>query len=517
MRFCLLVVFWNVFFWQLLSADDGTLFIREFRVQGARSLPTVDIEKTVYPFLGPGRTTADVEAARQALEQRYHSEGLQTVMVEVPPQQVRRGVVVLRVREVEVGRLRVRGSRYFDIEQVKRDAPSVAEGQVPNFNHVMRDVVALNQMPDRRVTPELKPGIVPDTVDIDLVVEDSLPLHGSLEVNNRYSSGTRELRLNGALRYDNILQAGHSLGVSFQVAPQDLDEVFVVSGFYNIRFRNYSNWRLMLQGTKQDTNISTLGGITVAGSGDTVGFRFMYSPAPSGGDFQSLSFGMDYKKFNQDLDFGEDQTASTPITYYPVSLLYSLIMPDQKGVTELYLGLNFHFRTMGSDAATWSDNRYKADGNYVTLRGELARAHDIGGGFQFYGKMQGQLASGPLISHQQFAAGGLDTVRGYLEGEVIGDQALLGSLEMRGPAYANEGCVISQLRLHAFIDAGILGLRQPLPEQKSSFRVSSLGFGTRFQLYRNFSGSIDFAVPLWSQSSSDAGTPRITFVLRGEL
>src|SRR5947207_12976006 len=41
--------------------------IDEYRVEGADELPQIEIEEAVYPFLGPGRTSDDVEKARAAL------------------------------------------------------------------------------------------------------------------------------------------------------------------------------------------------------------------------------------------------------------------------------------------------------------------------------------------------------------------------------------------------------------------------------------------------------------------
>ncbi len=70
---------------------------------------------------------------------------------------------------------------------------------MPNFNDVAREIVSLNQMADRRVTPTLKPGVESGTMDVDLNVKDTFPLHGSLESNNRYSANTTPLRLNGSL------------------------------------------------------------------------------------------------------------------------------------------------------------------------------------------------------------------------------------------------------------------------------------------------------------------------------
>lgn len=99
--------------------------IDEFRVEGADSMPQIEIEAAVYPFLGPHRTAQDVEKARAAVEKAYHDKGLQTVSVTVPQQDAQRGFVVLKVSENRVACLRVKGSRYFDLDKIKRSGNPV--------------------------------------------------------------------------------------------------------------------------------------------------------------------------------------------------------------------------------------------------------------------------------------------------------------------------------------------------------------------------------------------------------
>ncbi|MFH0296755.1 POTRA domain-containing protein, partial [Bradyrhizobium sp. 31Argb] len=164
--------------------------IDDFAVQGADKLPQIDVEEAIYPFLGPGKSADDVEKARAALEKAYRDKGFQTVSVSVPTQNALRGVVILKVAEMKVGRLRVKNSRYFDIEQIKDRTKSLKEGTLPNFNDVTKDIVALNQWPDRRVTPALRAGVSPGTVDVDLNIEDKAPIHGTIEVNNANSPNT---------------------------------------------------------------------------------------------------------------------------------------------------------------------------------------------------------------------------------------------------------------------------------------------------------------------------------------
>ena len=300
------------------AANEHHFYVRQYRIEGDEHLmPRLDVESAVYPFLGPYRTEADVDGARGALEQAYHDHGYQTVLVQIPPQQVQGGVITLQVVPQTVGRLRVHGSRYFSIDEIKREAPSLEEGQSPNFSQVTRDLATLNNIPDRQVTPAVRPGVTPGTVDVDLNVKDTPPVHGSLELNNRYSASTTPLRVNGSASYDNLWQLEHSIGFSFQVSPEDTNQVQVFSADYIARIPGVSWLSLMAQGTSQNSNVNTLGGIGVAGNGDVIGGRAIIQLPNAKGFYHSVSLGLDYKHFSQDVLIAGTH-AVTPVTYYPL-------------------------------------------------------------------------------------------------------------------------------------------------------------------------------------------------------
>jgi hemolysin activation/secretion protein len=488
-------------------------------VAGAQLLKEEEIGEAVYPFLGPGRTDADVTAAAAALEKLYKEKGYQTVSVSVPQQTGRGGVITLQVTEAKVGRLRVKGSRYFSLAEIKKKAPSLAEGKVPNFNDVTRDIVALNQWPDRRITPELRAGVEPGTVDVDLNVKDSLPLHGSVELNNRYSPNTANLRVNGSLSYNNLWQKGHAAGVSFQVAPEEPSNSKVFSAYYQARIPQLDWLNVMILGTKQDSNVSTLGGSAVAGRGEILGLRGLLSLPAGKNFFQSVSVGFDYKHFDQDVTLAPGTAPITaPITYYPFSVNYNGTWvgknPETKkgSLTEFSAGLTFHVRGMGSTPAEFENSRFKADGSFAYLRSDLAHTHDLPRGFQVYGKLQGQISSHPLVSSEQFSAGGLGTARGYLEGEVAGDNAIFGSMELRSPSLLGRmGEKAGEWRLYAFADAGHLSILEALPSQQSNFDLVSMGGGTRFELWNHLNGSLDVGIPLTNQTFSKARDLLLTF------
>jgi hemolysin activation/secretion protein len=508
------------------SSKGPVFYIREFRVLGSHQLTREEIEKAVYPFMGPERTPDDVEQARAALEKTFQDKGFQTVSVQIPQQTGKRGIVFLQVIEGKVGRLTVEGSRFFSLDAIKKGVPSLAPGSVPNFNQVSTELLSLNQWSDRQITPTLVPGLEPGTIDVDLNVKDTLPWHGSAEFNNRYSPYTVPYRIDLASSYDNLWQLGHSIGGSFQVAPQAPSEALNWNVFYTARFPHLDWLRLNVSYAVQNSDVSTLGGTAVNGAGQTAAFRFL-AALPSEKDFsQSLSAGIDFKHLNQAINEtalapGVAALPPTPLNYWPIRINYSAIWSPKDSSTIFDIGLSFGIRgaLLGDygDETEFANLRYDADGGFIVLKGDLSHTHDLPGGFQIYGKVQGQISPDPLVYSEQFAAGGLDTVRGYLEGTVAGDNALFGSVELRSPSLLGGHLGVNECRVYGFFEGGTVTLNEPLPGQTSVFNMMSYGAGSRLRMMKDLNGSIDVGIPMITQAPVLANSVLVTFRLFGEF
>lgn len=488
-----------------------TLDILEFTVEGAAALTTLEVEQALSPFLGPGRPLEDVEAARAALEKRYQAMGYQTVSVAVPPQTVRGGVVRLQVTEARVARLRIRGSRYFSLREIERLAPSVAEGRLTDFNALLRDLVSLNQWPDRRVTPAIRGGVLPGTVDVDLQVDDALPLHATLEYNNRASTGTTSSRVNASLRYDNFWQAGHTLAFAGQLAPARLKDGQVYSGSYTARFADAPWLTCSASAVFQDSDISTLGSIAVRGRGQVYGARASFTlPGSSETFFHSLVVGLDSKRFRETITLGTGPL-ETPVQYWPLTLQYGASWSGGASQTSLGLTGVANLGALSSPETRFDDKRFGASSHFAYGRLEASRTQEIWAGVQLWARLTGQLASDPLVSSEQLVAGGADSVRGYLEGAAAGDNGGFGTLELRTPALWASAAprLLRDLRLHAFADAGWLAIRSALPDQIARFHPFSAGGGVRLRLFDRFAGAVDIAVPLASVGATLRGHVRV--------
>jgi hemolysin activation/secretion protein len=286
----------------------------------------------------------------------------------------------------------------------------------------------------------------------------------------------------------------------------------------------------MLQGTKQDSNISTLGGSTVAGPGDTLELRLNWALAigtdwSTGKDWENFSHSLylafDYKHFQQTINTAPGAAGSqaativTPITYYPVTLGYSAYLKgltDKESTSNVNVGVTANFRGMGSGPAVFDLNRFGADGGFIYLRGSVDHTANIPGGFQVYGRVQGQISNQPLVSSEEFSGGGEQSVRGYLESEEVGDDGVFATLELRSPPITGVlGKNLHDWRIYIFGDTGQLTLIDPLPEQQSRFDLTSVGFGSRLLLGDHLGGAFDAGYPLTTQTYTRAHDLHMTF------
>jgi hemolysin activation/secretion protein len=500
------------------AAQDGVRFpILEIQVIGNTVLPSSTIEEVVLPHVGLGKTAADVEKARDALEEAYGRAGYATVSVEVPRQRVNDGIINLRVVERAVGRLRVTGAQYHSPRAVREAAPSVAEGTVPRTQDLQRDIIALNRQPDRKVVPELVPGREPDTVDVNLRVEDRLPLHGTVELNNRQVRGTTALRSSASLRYENLWQRGDTVSAWFQTAPQRMSDGTVVMGSYLWRVPN-SAASVLTSFTWSDSNLAAFNG-SVIGRGTTIGSRLILPLGGGGAGFShSLSAGMDRKSYLEGVP-GDTPSAgalSIPITYYPVSAGYQASVAGERSDTEFGITAVFNVRGLGSSDATFARKRADATASFFVLRGDVAHTHRLDGDWQLWARTLSQYSPDALIANEQFAIGGVDTVRGYYEAAALVDYGVAVQTEIRTPSLSHlVGQPLNELRFHGFVDGGFGALNNPLPQQTRSYSMGAAGVGARAKLYDHLNAAVDGAAVLTDGPGSRAGGMRLLFRLWG--
>lgn len=505
----------------LAASEQESFDIFEYRVLGNTVLPGIEIEQTIYPLLGSGKTIESVEQARQALEALYKERGFGTVFVDIPEQDVAEGVVRLRVTEGRLDRVRISGARYFANGQIRGAVPALDRGQVPHLPELQAQLAQLNrQSRDRVVTPVLRAGRTPGTVDVELKVKDEVPAHASVEVNDRYTADTSKTRVTANLGYDNLFQRFHSFSLQYQTAPEEPKEARVWAGTY-VAPLGASGDLLALYAVDTDSEVATVGTLAVLGRGRIYGARYI-KPLPEAARFyHNLTFGADFKDFQEDVLLSDDQGLQTPIQYMNWSAVYAGGLRTDHTQTSFNLGANFGVRGFANDPEEFESKRFKAKPNYFYLRGGVTHERPLLLGTSLAARLNGQYTVEPVISNEQFSIGGADTVRGYLESEELGDYGISGSLEVRSPSLTRWfGDWLQQFFVFAFVDAGVVAIVDPLPEtedragQIARVDLSSWGLGLRLAGFGGLEAGLDWAVPLQSTEHVENGDSRLHFRIR---
>jgi hemolysin activation/secretion protein len=223
--------------------------------------------------------------------------------------------------------------------------------------------------------------------------------------------------------------------------------------------------------------------------------------------------GLDRKDFGENLVTPGTPGLQTPITYVPFVVSYTGVRPDDSGVTEGGAGVVFSIRGLGNDELEFENRRFKAQSNFFIFKWELARTQRLPRGFSLYGRIDGQIANQPLVPNEQYVAGGIDNVRGYLEANALGDNAFHTTFELRSPRLVpDEASQVNDLYAFAFYDDARLWLRDPLPQQRDSFILTGTGVGLRLKAWGGFRLRADVGYAWRDVAPTQAGDVRVQFV-----
>jgi hemolysin activation/secretion protein len=481
-----------------------TFEIRSFTIEGNTLLADRTLKETLSPYRGRDKTAEDVEKARAALEKVYHDRGYPAVLVNIPEQTTKGGKIRLQVIESTIGSVRVTGNRWVTSESILRALPSLAPGEILYVPAVQKDLSNLNRGEDLKVSPVLSPGKEMGTTDVELKVEDQLPLHGNIELNNYNTPNTSDARLSTSLHYDNLWQRGHSLAAQFQVSPQDTSQVRLYSLSYTLPAPWAADHQLAFYGLRSDTASTVIGqGLSVTGKGEIVGTRYVIPLTPYESYAHNLTLGLDFKDFEQTTGFTPGEGLKTPVKYLPLSVSYSSSLPDSLGSTVFSTGLNVVFRGLITEETEFGINRSNALGNYAYLTGGVERTFKLPWGLGAFLKVDGQISDQPLIPNEQYTAGGATNVRGYESAAALGDNALHTTAEFQGPDLGPR--INDRLRLtpYLFYDFARLTVISALPSQTDSYRLQGTGVGLKGAYGKTWYYEVDYATPLATTSVTD--------------
>jgi hemolysin activation/secretion protein len=212
-------------------------------------------------------------------------------------------------------------------------------------------------------------------------------------------------------------------------------------------------------------------------------------------------------------------TAQQNLRYIPMTVRWDGSRIDGTGSFDFGLSYspNFAGNLFWHDSTNFANvaGSPHANGYYHILGGSLTRTQNFAGDWSFVTRADGQWASQPLISNEQFGIGGLAGVRGYREGELLGDEGWRITAEQRTPP-ATIGLVYGANKLvvrgAVYMDYARVYLLDPQGRPDSS---ALWGFGAGFtaSVGPYWEARFLFSVPLIDTPTTEAGQPRFDFAL----
>ena len=425
------------------------------------------------------------------------------VVVTSPEQDITNGVLQLVVVEGRVGEVQITGAKTFD-ESIYRNTIGLKPGDPISKRKLDADIDWLNRNPFRDTSVSLLPGKNPGTTDIRLRTQERPPLRLYAGFEDTGTTVTDKRRVQFGVNWGNAFGLGHQLNYQLSASP-DFDTYRAHSATYIVPLP----WRHLLTvfGAYAEIQGIVPAPFALQGRSQQIGLRYEIPLQRMGSYTHSIIGGLDYKKTNNNLEFGFAVVNATSAEVVQGLLSYQANMSDTSGITSFTANLYY------SPGGITGKNK---DINFLALRAlsnsrytygnlQLNRITRLPSEFSWHLSAHLQLADGNLLGSEQLGAGGYASVRGYDERQANGDQGFLLRNELRTPSI-NLGRPLpgkeAQLQLLAFLDYGVVRNKRLLVGEDPNVELFSTGLGARFSVGQNVTIRFDHGWQL-----KDIGVP----------
>ncbi|MBI2989003.1 MAG: hypothetical protein HYY45_19750 [Deltaproteobacteria bacterium] len=481
------------------QAEKLKVKIKAIRITGAVVITPEELNPVIAPYIGQDMSLADLQKIADLITEEYRNRGYNLARALVPEQEIKDGVVEIKVLEARIGEIKIEGNRYFSTDLIRRALRRVEVDRAVKQTSLEKSLLLLNDNPDVKATASLQAGAEDGTTDIVLKVEDTLPVHLTLDYNNfgnRFVSrhvGGAELNL-GDPWYGSLLSLGGTFGGDPQFTTFKRANYTLPINNYGTKFGGYYNEGTFDVGGQFRTQ--ELEGI-IHGWGLFLTHPFIRTR------FTTLrgEFGFDLK--DALLNSGKDHTSRDRIRLVKAGFNFDLTDSTGRTFVSAYV-----FHGLGDLFGGSSDKRRNpvntipssrrgfngkgADGDFTYGTVTLARVQGITSFLSLFLRTSGQISSASLVATEQFGIGGPNSVRGYTQREIVADEGFNASSELRLSVIPESDLI----QLVSFIDYGSIHQREPAQGQDKFQSLLGYGPGLRLSLPLNLSFRFDVGFPI---------------------
>ena len=195
------------------------LEVKSITLEGVRTFKAEDFRQMISKYEKKETTISDLKILAKEIEREYLRKGVIAACF-LPPQDVKEGVVVLRVVEAKMGNLEIRKMRYFNEDRVNYYW-AIEPGEVLCYDRISRSLQFMNKDPDRIAKASLHAGDRPETTDVTIEAATNFPVHVTATLDHEGSPSTGKLRKgfrlvdNNFMGLDDTFIVGYTGGKSF--------------------------------------------------------------------------------------------------------------------------------------------------------------------------------------------------------------------------------------------------------------------------------------------------------------
>ncbi len=423
---------------------------------------------------------------KEAVVRHYWNTGGPLIRVFVPAaQDISSGKIQFYIRHSVLGILNVNAGKNTPEEKIKEEI-SVKPGDEIYTGDLLDDKDWLENDPFRSVDIIYEPGELLGTTDIIIGVEERRPLHcyAGMEISSYKTASS------------NRYKVGFSKGHLFKQSNQQLNAEIIVSPYikkWNSISANYllalpKRQRFKVFGSYVRTKpqwweIEMPEYLSARGLSYAIGGRYEFRLPHFGFYFHLLQLGYDFKRSNSYVDyFGTIFGRSIDVSQF--LLRYEGAMKGARGSTNF--GISWYM-SPGRMMAFNHNKQYhlnRANTKCRYMYGIFNLDHYVHFPIKatWITNLIMQFTGSRLVGLEEFSLGGKLTVRGYAEGEAIGDFGLLIKNEIRTNPFPLVRLFKDSLQMLAFVDFGYVNdVNQNVLSKKSAILLS-IGPGFRYMV-----------------------------------
>jgi len=480
-------------------------------ITGNERIAIEEIQPLTKSLLGKEVTLTDVRAAASEIKAYYRKKGFIAAYVYVPKQTIEKnGQVELRVVEGRLGAIAIEGNKWFSSEllsdMIKKRG--FEPGTVIIYQNLRNGLLDINEHRDMQARAVLRPGQAPGTTDMLLQVEDHMPFHVSVDTNNYGTRLTGKERGGITVSHTNLTGRLDEITGRFQGSEGS----YGIAADYNTPIFPAWGTRAGFGFVRGDIDLTgEFKALDVEGEATTYS-PYILQPIHKSEMWEtSVKLGFDRKSVTNrllDTTTGRDEIRM-------ISTVLNVEETDKYGKT--FWPHSVHVAVDAFGASEQNDpglTRFGSGAPFVIYRSQLDRYQYLPYGMQMGVHAAWQASPDKLPSSEQFQLGGMSNVRGYPQGEYLGDVGATAQFELLVPPYFipkdwkipySNDLVQDAVKLVGFYDLGMADLNSHLPGEASSKDITGAGIGIRMRLYDKFTARVEWAYPL-SETTSDASS-----------